>query len=147
MGGGKVRRCRHQRGTAGLHIQRAHAVKPVAVQLAVGIAGPAAAPLHGVQVAVQADDRAGEGAGEEGKNVFAVKIRHFGVVVLVQLRGKAVTAKPVRGKVHDVILVKILTFNGYKLLQKLGYFCFRYHFRILSFLLRERKNGVICHTV
>ena len=116
VGGGEVRRCRHQRGTAGLHIQRAHAVKPVAVQLAVGIAGPAAAPLHGVQVAVQADDRAGEGAGEEGKNVFAVKICHFGVVVLVQLRGKAVTAEPVHGKVHDVILVKILTFDGHKLL-------------------------------
>ena len=97
VGGGEAGSRDHQRGAAGFHVQRAHTIEPVAVQLAVGVAGPTAAQLHGVQMAVQADDRSGSAAVDNGDDIFSMEICDLGIVVFVQLGGQfLLTANPWR---------------------------------------------------
>ena len=116
VGGGEAGSRDHQRGAAGFH-----------VQLAVGIAGPTAAQLHGVQMAVQADDRSGSAAVDNGDDIFSMEICDLGIVVFVQLCGQSLPAQPVSGKGHDLVLVEIRTLNGGELLQKCCDLSFFYH--------------------
>ena len=89
VGGGEAGGRDHQRGAAGFHVQRAYTIESVAVQLAVGIAGPTAAQLYGVQMAVQADDRSGSAAIDNGDDIFSMEICDLGIVVFVQLCGQS----------------------------------------------------------